>query len=560
MARNKGAPKDVRFCNGICQDFRAIADFSGTSNKKMMCNNCRNLVGLAIKQIDNNEITLEQFHDNPYVVHKQKIDVDSTKKCDTCKEDKPLLDYDTSRNNCKACISIGKSNKTDKVQTFINDIEKLKNNSHSLELFITKIPKDSLIQIISHFKVGRKSSDTKVNMISNLINYFKRIQNPFLCVGGCGKQLVEQGSICSNCDHKKEKKSHIEKIVDFEKNLEELMDNIIEIKKEDEYKFNKKQLLLMFKYLNCGSIGKKTKEELIELINKKLTFREKERKELANPLQTLINKKIIILNNMEVYSRPIDSYINATQLCKAGNKLFSAWFRQDSTHELVQTLSDELNIPTTELVEIKKGGDKYQQGTWMHPDLAIQLAQWISPMFALQVSRWIRELVLFGSLSLGHEKNEPELLELRKHVKQLEKIKDNHNSMLKKRQYYKFKKGPCFYIISDRESAVKKFKVGKEDVSIDTRLKSYRTSLPASRLEFLVYTDKNNTLETLILERHSQHKKQFQNHEWLYDIKLKTLKESVLGAFQYIGSNDYTIDDTIETYNDEVLKESSCED
>jgi hypothetical protein len=30
--------------------------------------------------------------------------------------------------------------------------------------------------------------------------------------------------------------------------------------------------------------------------------------------------------------------------------------------------------------------------SWIHPDLAIQLAQWISPKFAIHISKWIRQL------------------------------------------------------------------------------------------------------------------------------------------------------------------------
>jgi hypothetical protein len=53
-------------------------------------------------------------------------------------------------------------------------------------------------------------------------------------------------------------------------------------------------------------------------------------------------------------------------------------------------------------IDIKKGGnDKHLQGSWIHPDLAVPLAQWISPSFSIQVSRWIRELALIGSVILG---------------------------------------------------------------------------------------------------------------------------------------------------------------
>jgi hypothetical protein len=41
---------------------------------------------------------------------------------------------------------------------------------------------------------------------------------------------------------------------------------------------------------------------------------------------------------------------------------------------------------SSEVIDIKNGGN--HSGSWIHPDLAVQLAQWISPKFALQVSRW----------------------------------------------------------------------------------------------------------------------------------------------------------------------------
>ena len=64
--------------------------------------------------------------------------------------------------------------------------------------------------------------------------------------------------------------------------------------------------------------------------------------------------------------------------------------------------------------------NKSDQGSWIHPDLAVNLAQWISPTFAIQVSRWVRELYFTGSVTLGNEKTALELLELQKDYKKLE--------------------------------------------------------------------------------------------------------------------------------------------
>ena len=83
-----------------------------------------------------------------------------------------------------------------------------------------------------------------------------------------------------------------------------------------------------------------------------------------------------------------DGYINATMLCKAGGKEFKHWFENKTTKLLINTSESEVGIPTSQLIDIKKGNSsKFEQGSWIHPDLGIHLAQWISPSFALQVSR-----------------------------------------------------------------------------------------------------------------------------------------------------------------------------
>ena len=97
-----------------------------------------------------------------------------------------------------------------------------------------------------------------------------------------------------------------------------------------------------------------------------------------------------------------DGYIDATAICKAGNKKFAQWQLLASTKALIQVLKSEVGFPTSLLIETYKGGDllKVTQGSWIHPDLAIQLAQWVSPKFAIQVSRWMRELFRNGSVVL----------------------------------------------------------------------------------------------------------------------------------------------------------------
>jgi hypothetical protein len=134
----------------------------------------------------------------------------------------------------------------------------------------------------------------------------------------------------------------------------------------------------------------------------------------------------ITLNNVVITSRPLDHYVNATQLCQAGGKKFSHWFSLETTKELINELSSDAVIPASLLVETIRGrSSKFTQGSWIHPDLSIQLAQWISPKFAIQVSKWIRTLFNQGSLQIDmnllHEKDRE--MRIKDHrIKQLEAV------------------------------------------------------------------------------------------------------------------------------------------
>jgi hypothetical protein len=76
--------------------------------------------------------------------------------------------------------------------------------------------------------------------------------------------------------------------------------------------------------------------------------------------------------------------VKLMQLCKAGCKLFDHWYMLESNKKLISVLESNAGIPALELIDNNIGG--IHTSTWIHPDLAIQLAQWLSPEFALQVS------------------------------------------------------------------------------------------------------------------------------------------------------------------------------
>ena len=82
-------------------------------------------------------------------------------------------------------------------------------------------------------------------------------------------------------------------------------------------------------------------------------------------------------------------------------------------------MASDAGIPISLLIDnIKGNSSNFEQGIWIHPYLAIQLAQWINPLFALKVSYWIRTLLLKGQVELNIKLNTKSIKEKDQEIKQ----------------------------------------------------------------------------------------------------------------------------------------------
>lgn len=90
-----------------------------------------------------------------------------------------------------------------------------------------------------------------------------------------------------------------------------------------------------------------------------------------------------------IQQRAKDGYISATAMCKAANREFKHYNENSGTRAFVAALSAEVGIPTSDLIQSIRGGTPDLQGTWVHPQVAVHLAQWLSPEFAVKVSKWV---------------------------------------------------------------------------------------------------------------------------------------------------------------------------
>lgn len=129
----------------------------------------------------------------------------------------------------------------------------------------------------------------------------------------------------------------------------------------------------------------------------------------------------------EVISQRIrDGYVNATAMCKAGGKELKHYNENRASAEFAEELSRSVGIPTDLLMQIVRTGPNEFRGTWVHPHIAIHLAQWISARFAVQVAQWVYEWT-----TVGAPRGKPELpYHLRRYVANFSNVPVGYFSIL----------------------------------------------------------------------------------------------------------------------------------
>ncbi|MGL4502861.1 MAG: KilA-N domain-containing protein, partial [Planktothrix sp.] len=94
-------------------------------------------------------------------------------------------------------------------------------------------------------------------------------------------------------------------------------------------------------------------------------------------------------NDSPIGQRRGDGYFNATALCKAAGKRWDNYRTHEGFQPFIEALGRSLNLSDRELIQAKKGGKASEQGTWVHPQVAVHLAMWLSPEFSVLVTQWV---------------------------------------------------------------------------------------------------------------------------------------------------------------------------
>ena len=128
-------------------------------------------------------------------------------------------------------------------------------------------------------------------------------------------------------------------------------------------------------------------------------------------------------------------------------------------------------------------------------------------------------------------------------------LKAVHNNLKRSRSYHKFKKGDCLYIITDNWRDTNHFKIGITN-DINTRLKNYRTSMPDCKLEFLVFTQDNKTIEKCLKLRYSAYLDNL-NHEYISEVSLDHITNSIKELILFLNI-EAEFETNFDDYNDEI--------
>jgi hypothetical protein len=272
---------------------------------------------------------------------------------------------------------------------------------------------------ICELKKQNKLIEEQNKMLKDKIDNFNPKNNQFVKIHKSIKKLETTIPANTNLTISNQ---YLEKIIQKEKEIEEIVNQ-----KEKE-----EQFIIVKNNVKNNNLYDDNFDYIIDEIEEK----EHKNEKVEDKPMTLI------LDNNIIQCRKSDGYINATQLCSAGGKLFGNWYRLDSTKQLIIELAKQIfnkNLKKSKqesdihicisqaeslLIDIKKGNNLEKvQGTWIHPDLAIQLAQWLSPSFALQVSLWIRTLFVEGKVEANIKllkQKDNEIKDKDKRIKHLE--------------------------------------------------------------------------------------------------------------------------------------------
>ena len=238
--------------------------------------------------------------------------------------------------------------------------------------------------------------------------------------------------------------------------------------------------------------------------------------------------------------REEDGFINVTNLCKAGGKQFKAWNRLDKTKAFLQALSSAVLISTSELIKLGTGSKNIKdstQGTWVHPQVAINIAQWISPTFDVKVSGWVYEVMITGKIDISATKSYKELQKENKN-KEL-KIQFLTKKYVKRQPRVDYQERNVVYILTTANmKKERRYILGKAE-NLTNRLSVYNKS---DEHEVIYYQecsdeDKMNIVETTVFNKLKEYREQANRERFILpeNKEIEYFKDTIKKVIEFVN-------------------------
>ena len=219
-------------------------------------------------------------------------------------------------------------------------------------------------------------------------------------------------------------------------------------------------------------------------------------------------------NGYIIESRDEDCYIDVTNLCKAGKKEFKHWNSLNKTKSFLHELASKVGIPTVELITQNTGGNG-DRHTWVHPQVAINIAQWISPQFDVKVSAWVLEVMMTGKVNITNTKSYRELKEDNKN-KQL-KIQLMTKKYLKKQPRIQYEEKNVIYILTTANMKKERRYILGKATNLTSRLSVYNKSDEHEVVYYQECPDEErmSVVETLVFCKLNKYREQANRERFL---------------------------------------------
>jgi hypothetical protein len=219
-------------------------------------------------------------------------------------------------------------------------------------------------------------------------------------------------------------------------------------------------------------------------------------------------------NGYIIESRDEDCYIDVTNLCKAGKKEFKHWNSLNKTKSFLHELASKVGIPTFELITQNTGGNG-DRHTWVHPQVAINIAQWISPQFDVKVSAWVLEVMMTGKVDITNTKSYRELKEDNKN-KQL-KIQLMTKKYVKKQPRIQYEEKNVIYILTTANMKKERRYILGKATNLTSRLSVYNKSDEHEVVYYQECPDEErmNVVETLVFCKLNKYREQANRERFL---------------------------------------------